>query len=253
MKKAYLTLTLFTFALILQAQTYEYSLSFLGTNPSTGNYQIALIATPDFDQSTPASTADIGAAVYLPSDCSIGNFEAGDVGIQPFEWSAIQEASYDGGATDLIQLYRQEFIPNNITHTTSQPLTLVKFDVIPDSGTNPTSGEIIFGADYTDVPTGNTYESFMNVDLTGGNTQDYFSIFDPTANSVSFSTLSINEGPVSYSIFNVLGQSVKSNGFIGANSNQSISLNNLPDGIYILKVQDDQNLSKKSFKIIKKK
>jgi len=279
MKKAYLTLTLFTFALLLQAQTYEYSLSFQGTNPSTGNYQIALIATPDFDQSTPASTADIGAAVYLPSDCSIGNFEAGDVGIQPFEWSAIQEASYDGGTTDLIQLYRQEFIPNNITHSVSQPLTLVKFDVIPDSGVNPTSGEIIFGADYTDVPTGNTYESFMNVDLTGGNTQDYFSIFDPSANSVSFSTLSINEGPaltdleisvypnptpdvihlvtkntgISYSIFNVLGQSVKSNGFIGANSNQSINLNNLPDGIYILKVQDEQNLSKKSFKIIKKK
>lgn len=276
MKKNYFTTIFLCLTTLISAQSYEYSLSFEGINSSTGNYQIALIATPDFEQTSPASTSDIGAVLNLPSGLTIGNFAFGNAGIREFEWSAIQEVSYDGGVTDLIQLYRQEFIPNTITHSANQPLTLIKFDIINESGTgNPTSGELAFANDFMDGGTGNTYESFMNVDLTGGSTQDYFSNFDPTASSINFSTLSNNNfgfedtivsiypnptngiiniqsnNTISYSIYNMLGQSVKLNGLLESNISKTVSLSHLPDGIYILKAQDN-NKNSKSFKIIKK-
>lgn len=279
MKKIYLTFTLLISVLFLNGQNYEYGITLTGINAITGNYQVALTITPDFDQSSPASTADMGLVINLPSNLTIGNFRSGDTGIQPFEWSALQEVSYDGGTTDLIQLYRQEFIPNTITHTAFQTLTLVLFDVIPETGGNPTSGELLLSVDYTDGGTGNTYESYLNVDLTGGNTQDYFSNFDPGADSINFGTLSTttnslenlqvsvypNPTPdilniastnksVNYSLFNILGQNVKINGTVNNNSRKSINISHLPDGVYLLKLEDENNLkTKKTFKIIKKK
>ena len=146
MKKNYLTSAFLLIAtFVINAQNYEYSLSFLGNNTSTGNYQIALVATPDFDQSIPAPTADMGAALYIPSGYTIGNFVAGNSGLQFFEWANSQENSYDGGVTDLVQLLRTDIMANNFTHTIGQTIELVLFDIISDSGNgnNPTSGEII--------------------------------------------------------------------------------------------------------------
>ncbi len=282
MKKSYLTSALLLIAtFVINAQNYEYSLSFVGTNLSTGNYQIALVATPDFDQSTPAPTADMGAAVYIPTGYTIGNFAAGNSGLQFFEWANNQENSFDGGVTDLVQLLRTDIIANNFIHTNDQAIELVLFDIISDAGNgnNPTSGEIILAENTDQDVIDNFYESFTNINLQDGNgIQDYFSSHSPSANSINFATLSVPNNLISqgktkisvypnptndiinittsksinYELFNVLGQTVKINGNIANNNTKTISLSQLPDGLYILKTED-QNKNLKSFRILKNK
>lgn len=280
MKKNYLTSFLLIATFVINAQNYEYSLSFLGNNPSNGNYQIALVATPDFDQSTPAPTADMGAALYIPSGYTIGNFVAGNSGLQFFEWANSQENSYDGGVTDLVQLLRTDIMANNFTHTIGQTIELVLFDIISDSGNgnNPTSGEIILAENIDQNVIDNFYESYTNINLQDGNgTQDYFSNHNPTTNSINFATLSVPNNLISqgdtkisvypnpiqdflnittssksvhYELYNILGQTVKINGTITDNNTITISLSHLSNGLYLLKTEDEDK-TLKSFRILK--
>jgi len=70
---------------------------------------------------------------------------------------------------------------------------------------------------------------------------------NPTKGSLNIKT----DKTISYAIYNILGQSVKLSGNINNNSERFINISHLPDGIYILKAEDD-NKNSKSFKIIKR-
>ncbi|MCX7549861.1 T9SS type A sorting domain-containing protein, partial [Xanthomarina sp. F2636L] len=245
------------------SQGYEYSLNFLGVNANTGNYQIALVATPDFEQVTPAATADLGASVYLPSELSIDNFETADSNLQFFEWQVNQEASFDGGITDLLLLIRSDVVPNNFTHAAGEAITLINFDIINEiePGVLPTSGELIFAENDDPIVIDNYHETWLNINLwNGAGTQNYYSGNNPAASSINFATLSVPSqvladtsisvypNPTSdyinistsyqiqqVEVFDILGKKVK----VVSNSNQ-IAVTNLQAGIYIVKVFTDK-------------
>jgi len=269
MKKLYFTLTLCLLSIFANAQTFEYSLTYMGINTGTNNHQIALIAVPNTDISD-GNTADMGAIFYIPTGLTIGNYATADSNIPASQWTSTSFGPA-GGGQDLIQIFRTPGAANVFFNQTSgTPIQLAVFDII--AVTNPTSGAITL-LENTDpnawVP------NYLNIDLGSGTTTDEYMANNPGANSIDFSTLSTNNisfeeakisiypnptrgnltietnKAISYSIYNILGQSVKLKGELENNSNKSISLSHLPDGIYILKAEDDNNNSK-SFKIIKK-
>ncbi|WP_203258292.1 T9SS type A sorting domain-containing protein [Hyunsoonleella ulvae] len=273
MKQLYLLLSVLITSLSF-SQTYDYSLSFRGTNASTSNYQIALIATPDFTQSVDAPSADIGVALYIPSGYSLGNFESGNSGLQNTEWTNTQENSYDGNTTDLVQLLRTDMIPNDFTHTSGQTIELVLFDIISDlgNGNNPNSGEITI-AENTDANViDNYYETYLNVNLQDGNgTQNYFGQNHPTAKTISFSTLSIDDNGVltdiylhpnptknyiniaspnftieSIEVYTITGQLIERK----TTSLETINLKDANNGVYFIKLSDTLN-NTKTFKVVK--
>lgn len=192
MKKHYITFvfTLLT-TIILQAQdTYQFSLSFLGVNTATDNYQMALIATPNFDAPN-GNTADLGAAFYVPEGLgiSIGNFEAANSGIPASEW--IGYSSGASGGQELFQILRVPGVTNYfIDAENGMPIQLAVFDVI--AATKPTTGTIILAANDDPFVVSTFSENFLNVSFTG-TTSDYFGAHDPTANSINFETLSVDE------------------------------------------------------------
>ncbi len=258
MKKYYIAFVFTLSAFILQAQGYQFSLVFVDTNPSTGNYQMALVATPDFEQTTPAPTADMGAAIYIPSGYTLGNFATGNSNLQFFEWQNSQENSYDGGTTDLVQLLRTDIQANDFTHTVGQAIELVLFDIISDSGNgnNPTSGQMVLAENTDQNVIDNFYESYININLQDGNgTQDYFLSHNPAANSINFATLSLPDNSLQKEIkifpnptseyinitstlelnkvelFDLLGKRV-----LDTVKTSQIKITHLQAGIYLLKV-----------------
>jgi len=192
MKKHYIT---FVFALLttimLQGQdAYQYSLSFLGVNTATDNYQMALLATPNFDAPN-GNTADLGAAFYVPEGLgiSIGNFEAANSGIPASEW--IGYSSGTSGGQELFQILRVPGVTNYfIDAENGTPIQLAIFDVI--AATKPTTGTIILAANDDPFVVSTFSENFLNVSFTG-TTSNYFGAHDPTANSINFETLSVDE------------------------------------------------------------
>lgn len=194
MKKYYLLWIFCFLTFSIYSQNYDYSLVFRGVNSGTGNYEFALIATPDFEQTTNAPTADMGAAIYIPSGYTLGNFAAGNSGLQSFEWQNSQENSYDGNVTDLVQLLRTDIVANNFTHSTGQIIELVIFEIISDAGNgnNPSTGTMTLAENSDPNVTANFYESYLNVNI-GSGTNDYFGVHDPMGNSINFETLSIEE------------------------------------------------------------
>jgi hypothetical protein len=264
MKHLYLLIAILITTAI-SAQNYDYSLQFTGT-AGTGNYQFALIATPDFEQ-VDGVTADMGAAIYIPSGYTLGNFAIGNSNLQPFEWANSNENSYDGDVTDLIQLLRSDFVGNNFTHAANDPIELVFFEIISDSGNgnNPTTGQIILAENNDSNVTTNFYESYLNINI-GAGTQDYFGVHTPGSNFINFETLSVTENvletteifvypnPTSEFInitstktidktelYDLLGKRVLQT----AQTNQ-IKINHLPNGVYLLKVfADGKSITKK--------
>jgi len=268
MKKNYTLLVLLITVLFAPAQNYDYSLQFIGT-AGTGNFQFALIATPDFEQVANAPTADMGAVMYIPSGYTLGNFAVGNSNLQAFEWQNSNENSYDGDITDLVQLLRSDFVANNFTHIANQPIELVLFEIISDmgNGNNPATGQIILAenSDPNIIP--NFYESFMNINLQDGNgTQDYFGEHTPGSNSINFETLSVGENiletvdisiypnPASefiniestktidkIELYDLLGKRV-----LRTTETNQIKINHLPNGVYLLKVfSDNKSITKK--------
>ena len=269
MKKIYITLILCITVFMMQAQTFDFSVSYVGINGGTNNYQMALVATPSASV-TNGVTADMGAGFYLPSGLTIGNFAEGDSGIPASDWSSFALGSNASG--DGIYLSRVEAGAMSTVLNGADPFQLVLFDVIADP--NPTSGSITLMENGDALLVNNFVENYIEINL-GGGTANAYNQNNPVANSVDFATLAINDNKlvdynvsiypnptrgnltietnksISYSIFNILGQSVKLTGKLESGANKSISLSHLPDGIYILKAEDEDNNSK-SFKIIKK-
>ena len=184
MKKIYTTLLLICCFVTVQAQTFEFSIMYLGINANTNNYQFALMATPSATV-TNGVTADMGAGFYVPSGLGIANFIQGNSGLPNSEWVALPLGSNGNG--DAFFITRIESGASNIVLNGAGPFELVLFDLIANP--NPTSGQIIFVENGDPVFDSLFVQNYININL-GSGTNDAYSQNNPTANSVNFSTLS---------------------------------------------------------------
>ncbi|NNK28001.1 MAG: T9SS type A sorting domain-containing protein [Flavobacteriaceae bacterium] len=271
MKKIYSLVFLVFFAFALQAQTFDFSISFLGTNTGTDNYQFALVATPSASV-TSGVTADMGAGFYVPSGLTIGNFAEGDSGISSLEWSSFPLGSDASG--DGFFLSRVEIFPTSNNLDGPGPFQLVLFDVIADP--NPTTGSLTLMENGNALMVANFVENYININL-GAGTVNAYAQNDPAASSVDFSALlgvdeisikevSFKAYPIptndivtienpsnmnfKYSVKNMVGQDMGINGTLRSNGATQISLSQLDTAIYFISITDGNN--KKSIKVITK-
>jgi len=114
----------------IQAQTFDFSLSFLGVNENTGNYQVALMATPN-SSINDGVLSDIGAAIYLPLGATVGNFITGDSSIPAMQWSSNNLGSNANG--DAYFFSRIETSSTSALLNGSMPFQLLLFDIITDT------------------------------------------------------------------------------------------------------------------------
>ncbi|OUR90403.1 hypothetical protein A9Q87_13540 [Flavobacteriales bacterium 34_180_T64] len=186
MKNLYTTIVLLLCISIAQAQTFEFSLSYVGINGSTNNHQFAFIATPN---STVVNgvTADMGCGFYIPNGLTIGNFVLGNSGLPINEWS-VQSLGSSNANGDPYFVSRLEAGGSSLALNGDGPFELVLFDVIANP--NPTSGDITFVENSDPVFNEILFvQNYININL-GSGTIDAYSQNNPTANSVEFSTLS---------------------------------------------------------------
>ncbi len=179
MKKLYTILTFCFLLTSVQAQTFDFSVSFVGISGG-GNYQMALVATPSASV-TDGVTADMVAAFYLPTGLTIGNFAIGDSAIPASDWSSFplgSNASGDGFYISRVEAGATSTILNGVG-----PFQLVLFDVVADP--NPITGSITFMENGDPLLTAAFVENYMNINL-GGGTANAYSQNDPAANAVEF-------------------------------------------------------------------
>ncbi|MBQ0788490.1 MAG: T9SS type A sorting domain-containing protein [Oceanihabitans sp.] len=259
MKKQYITFVLALLTIVVHGQdAYQFSLSFLGVNTATDNYQMALVATPNFDAPN-GNTADLGAAFYVPEGLgiSIGNFQAANSGIPASEWIGYS-SGIDAGQ-ELFQILRVPGVTNYfIDAENGVPIQLAIFDVI--AATNPTTGTITLANNDDPFVLATFSENFLNVSFTG-TTSNYFGQHDPTANSINFETLSVDEilvpervklsvypNPASdvihisasfpvdkIALYDVMGKLV-----LSSTNTKQIQVNTLNTGMYLLKIYANQ-------------
>ncbi|SFN62900.1 Por secretion system C-terminal sorting domain-containing protein [Bizionia echini] len=249
MKHVYTTVILLFMTFTLQAQqhTYEFSISFVGINTNTGNYQMALLATPS-ESVVDDSTDDMGAGFYVPTGMTIGNFVTGNSNLPASEWVSISMGP--GANGDAYFLGRDEAGQFSVLLNGAGPFELVLFDVIADP--NPTTGAIMFVENGDPVFDTIFIENYINIA-----TQNLYSQNNPTANSVSFetlntetiaidNTLAIYPNPVtdvlhintphtinSMALYSILGKKV----FETSQNTNQINVTAFQPGIYLLKVQ----------------
>lgn len=185
MKKFYSTLILAFAITITYSQTFEFSLSYVGVNPNTNNYQVAFIATPS-SSVTSGVTNDMGGGFYVPSGLTIGNFAMGNSNIPGSEWSS--QALGSNGNGDAYFISRVEGGGGSIVLDGSGPFQLVLFDIIADP--NPTTGGITFIENGDPIFDTLFVQNYININL-GSGTIDAYAQNDPLANSIDFATLSI--------------------------------------------------------------
>ena len=284
MKHYYLFISLFFLSASTFAQGYEFGL----VQNSTYNY--SLVATPDFASSGNTAISDIGFGILLPAgDFEVDM--ATITPFFGRSWTTNANATgpalmgppfnVGDGTKDLVIFNLNNSSTTMLAHSANQVITLVTFDITNSPGSGAI--ELLANTDAIAVVLNPAANSFYNSNAQPGDTifPDYFSgIYSGSqmssgTQSHNFGTLGINDiafedaqisiypnptidrinintnKSISYSIYNILGQSVKLAGELNAGTQKSISLSHLPDGIYILKAQDD-NKNTKSFKIIKK-
>jgi hypothetical protein len=228
----------------MHSQTYEFSVSFVGINASTGNFQMALMATPSASV-TDHSTDDMGAGFYVPSGVTLGNFVTGNSNLPASEW--ISESL--SNTSDAYFIYRVEAGGSSVLLNGPGPFELVLFDIIADP--NPTSGEIIFVENSDPVFNELLFiENYINIA-----SNNLYSNNNPTANSISFATLSTQEvienlsiivypNPASdiihiktnmqltkVELFDILGKRVLITG-----ASKQLKIEHLKVGVYFLKI-----------------
>ncbi len=260
---------------VAKSQSYSFTLI------DDGNYDFTLAAVTGFDSGAFAPlTQSYGFTVVVPDGVTI-TFNtyapAGTAGtVSPIPGTSV--AGFDPSMSDK-DLYLVTTDTSGATfdaHGTGETINLVSFTV----NGMPTTGELtvldnnstlamapglmgslnsFIQADVTDNAmvdfadefiglTGITSYSFATLDREDVLAVSKISLFpNPTADVINIRT----NNDITYSIFNILGQSVKLDGTLDNNNVKSINLSHLPDGIYVLKTEDVNNRSS-SFKIIKK-
>ena len=267
MKKIYTTIFVILLFSTIQAQTVDFSITYIGTNSITGNYQMALLATPS-STITDANTDDMVAGFYVPTGVTLGNFEIGNSGIPPTDWTSYALGSNANG--DGFYLARVEAGAMGTILNGDGPFQLILFDIIADP--NPTSGNIIFIENGDPIFDPFFLENYMNVN--GGN--NIYIQNDPAANSVSFETLSVSndvsletlgitiypnptknniyinfkhQGDYSFSVYNMSGKEIFQQ--VNLQVNNTFNLSKYTSGIYILKLKDKTNNTIQNVKIVK--
>ncbi len=261
MKNLYTTIVLLLCISIAQAQTFEFSLSYVGINGSTNNHQIAFIATPS-SSITNGITADMGGGFYVPSGLTIGNFVIGDSAIPASEWTS-QSLGASNSNGDPYFVSRTEGGGSSIILNGSGPFQLVLFDVIADP--NPSIGNITFVENGDPVFNEILFvQNYININL-GSGTIDAYSQNNPSANSIDFSVLGIEgnlllnnikiyPNPTSdfinissntkiekIKLFNILGKQV-----LSISESSVIKVAHLQSGVYFLKIfSNAQHLTRK--------
>lgn len=187
MKKIYTSLFILFCFVTTQAQTFEFSLMYVGVNPNTLNHQIAFVATPSTSV-TNGVTADMGGGFYVPSGLTIANFIQGNSGLPGTEWQALPLGSNANG--DAYFVARIESGGNSVVFNGAGPFELILFDIIADP--NPTSGQIIFVENGDPVFDSLFVENYLNINL-GSGTINAYSQNNPTANNVNFATLNTKD------------------------------------------------------------
>ena len=244
------------------------------------DYNFKVVAIPDFDSTGNTDISDISFTLALPAGSTdvvnaISSLSGRTWTINAsFDAALLTSASLGDGTRDVFQI----FIPTGqslIPHTNGEQIDLVSFNV----NNSPTNGMIEFlpNNDPIVLGAGGILDNYYNSNIDNTTTQDYFTSIANGMENFSFSTLSTNNiaiqetqisvypnpaknvlniatkgKSISYELFNILGQTVKINGSIGNNEIKTINISNLPNGIYLLKTEDDNN-NKKSFKILKNK
>lgn len=179
MIKIYTTVIGLLMTIAMQSQTYEFSISYVGINSNTGNYQMALMATPN-SSVTNHSMDDMGAGFYVPPGVTLGNFVTGNSTLPASEWTSESLSN----TFDAFFIYRVEAGAQTLFLNGTGPFELVLFDIIADP--NPTSGEIVFVENGDPVYDELLYiENYINIWA-----DNLYTNNNPTASSVSFSTLS---------------------------------------------------------------
>jgi hypothetical protein len=255
MKKLYTSILLVFFAITLQAQTFEFSLTFVGINSATNNYQMALMATPSASV-TDGNTADMGAGFYIPTGLTIGNFVEGNSGLPASEWSS-QSLGASNANGDPYFVSRIEAGSSSILLNGAAPFELVLFDIIANP--NPTSGNITFVENGDSVFNEILFvENYMNINL-GSGTVNAYSQNNPSANSIMFATLGLDESPqletqiliypnptseyitisaMNYEIQNMELYDITGKLVLQFKTNR-LSLNDLNSGVYLLKIYSE--------------
>lgn len=232
------------------AQTYSYGIV------NISDYDFKIVAIPDFDASTDAS--DMGFTLVLPA----GNADVINVAdIMPSTiWSAQQyDAAFltsqglGDGSVDVFQ-FNNPPGQSLIAHTAGEQIDLVSFSI----SNMPTSGELTFldNSDPIAVGAGGVLDSFYNSNIDNTTTQDYFAGYAPGLTTFMFNTLGINSIALGNSLITVFPNPTLD--FVTINSNvtidyaslydvtgkevltstkpTTISLSNLPSGVYLLKL-----------------
>jgi hypothetical protein len=256
----------------MNAQTdYEFGI----INISNNNFKIVVV--PNFASTGNTNISDIGFTLTIPTGSSdiinLVNILGNNWSVTKFDGATLSGAGISDGSLDVYNIKRDP-ASTILSHTSGQQIDLVSFDI----DNMPTSGTMNFLNNSDPIAMhpafGGGINSFYNSDIDNTAVDDYFTGYVSGMDSHTFSSLDINSialdidlsiypnptkgklnietnKAISYSIYNILGQSVKLKGELENSSKKSINLSHLPDGIYILKVKDDSENSK-SFKIIKK-
>lgn len=208
MKKYILSVCFLLAFVIIEAQSFDFSLSLLGTNATSGNYEVALIGTPNFTE-TDGNSADIGAVVsmsdnifLLPSgfvnDCVNSGpplfIDTCDYPIEKEEWTAnfLSGPTSSSPGRFVYQLLRTETGEATFLDAVSgDPIILAVFEIYNTVSGLPTAGDITLVDNSDSILDGTPNASFFNIrydTATGGVTTDLYNIHDSVADTVSFAS-----------------------------------------------------------------
>jgi len=285
MKQIYLTLAYLIFAGTVSAQTFDYSLSFLGTTDDGTKYEVALLATPDFTE-TDGNSADIQAVVSMSSNVFPGNFvnECVNSGppnfeticeypIEKEEWASIFLSGPSAAAgRSVFSFERTESgVSTFFDAVSGEPIVLAVFEINNTAAGLPTTGDIVLVENGDSILDGTPNGSSLSIKyLTATNdiTTDLYGEIDQTQNSIDFSTLSVSNqelvgvsmypNPIknsftikgvqdlqSVAVYNINGQRVLNK----TQNLETIDVSTLQAGVYFAKVQAKSGTA--TLKIIK--
>lgn len=214
MKKYYLTLAFLVSVASMTAQSFEYSLSFLGTNDAGTNYEVALIATPNFTE-TNGNSADMGTVISMSTNVFAGVFVNDCINsgpptfeiiceypIEKEEWAANYLSGPSGVSGRTVYSFeRTETGESTFFDATSgTPITLAVFEINNTVAGLPSTGDISLVENGDTMLDGTPNGSYFNIKYTTATsniTTDLYGAQDTSANTINFSTLSTPDAELS--------------------------------------------------------
>jgi hypothetical protein len=210
MKHIYFNLLLLVFATSVNAQTEEhfiYSLELIGTNATTGNYEVALIATPNFT-AVDGNSADMGTIISFSPNLYITDTgfvnECTTAGPPTFETTCQYAITADEWATEYIAefsnatgrsvfaLIRTETGVSTFFDTEAGvPIIMAVFQVFNTEPGLPTTGDLVMLENDSELVGPSFYDGgWLNIAFNGEQATDMYGGNDPDASGINFDTLS---------------------------------------------------------------